>query len=329
MKNRKKVLSGMQPTGKMHLGHYLGVLTNYAKMQNEFDCHFMVANWHSMTVFYPNYHEAHSYIEPMIADWLAVGIDPSKAVIFIQSEVKAHAELNLILSMYTPVPWLNRNPTYKEKQENIDKDIDSLGFLGYPVLQAADILLYNAELVPIGEDQLPHLELTREIARRFNKYNGDILTIPKAELSRFPKVLGTDGRKMSKSYLNTIDLSEDASSLEKKIKKMKTDTNRIRRDDVGNPEQCSLFSYYDFFYPEKKQEIIEGCTSASIGCSDCKKIIFSKIEEKLLPFREEKEKLAKNNSYIKDILNEGSKKANLIANETLDSIKSSMGLVIK
>lgn len=317
----------MQPTGRLHLGHYLGVLMNYVKLQEEYECYFMVANLHSLTVFYPNYRKAHSFIAPLVSDWLAAGIDPEKSVIFVQSDIPEHAELSLILSMYTPVSWLLRNPTYKEKQENLDKDIDSHGFLGYPVLQAADILLYEAKLVPIGEDQLPHLELTREIVRRFNHYQQqEIFDLPKPLLSSFPKVLGTDGRKMSKSYGNTLDLAESEESFEKKLMQMKTDTARVRRQDPGNPENCPVFTYYDHFGQKDKNEIAKACRTASIGCRDCKANLFSYMKEELRPFREMRQKAEKDPSFIENILHKGAMKAKERAQKTMIKVKEALGL---
>lgn len=323
----------MQPTGLLHMGHYLGVLKNYVKLQNEYDCFFMAANWHSFTVMYNDYKQAHSYIAPLVSDWLAAGLDPEKSTIFVQSDVPQHAELNLILSMYTPVSWLTRNPTYKDKMDNIDKDIDSHGFLGYPVLQAADILLYRGEIVPIGEDQLPHLELSREIARRFNHINnleGDAaLVVPKAHLSEYPKVLGTDGRKMSKSYHNTLILSEPEESLADKLKKMKTDVKRVRRDDPGNPEECPVFSYYDYFYPEKKAEVDAECRKAGIGCIDCKKMLSGRLIEELTVFREKKSELSNKPELLNDILHQGAEKARKVAEETMGALRENLGVVSK
>lgn len=327
---KKRVLSGMQATGKLHIGHYLGVLRNFAKLQDEYETYYMVANLHSLTVFYPEYKKAHGFIAPLVSDWLAAGIDPERSVLFVQSDVPEHSILSLILSMYTPVSWLQRNPTYKEKQENVDKDIDSHGFLGYPVLQAADILLYEGEIVPVGEDQLPHLELTREIARRFNNFNSPdedhpVLTIPEPLLSEFPKVLGTDGRKMSKSYGNTIELADDEQEIVKKMRGMKTDTARVRRNDPGHPEDCPVFTYYDFFLPEAKTEIASECRSAGIGCSDCKKKITDAIVETLEPFRKERALNESQPDRLRDILHEGAKKASQTAKETMGKIEAAMG----
>lgn len=327
----KRILSGMQATGALHIGHYLGVLTNFAHLQNEADCFFMVANLHSLTAFYPNYHDAHNFIAPMVSDWLAAGISPDKATIFVQSDVPEHAELAQLLAMFTPLSWLERNPTYKDKQANTEKDLDSFGFLGYPVLQAADIVLYDATHVPIGEDQLPHLELTREIARRFNHFyrkgEKDILTIPQAILSSFPKVLGLDGRKMSKTYNNSLLLSESAESLQKKLMVMKTDTARVKRNDPGNPDNCTVFSYYDFFAPELKAAVNTGCRSAALGCVDCKKQLAAKVIAHLAPFREEREALLAKPAYIGEILHAGADKARKVAAQTLDRFKESMGMV--
>ncbi len=328
----------MQATGELHIGHYLGVLTNFAHLQNEAECFFMVANLHSLTAFYPNYQEAHKFIAPMISNWLAAGISPEKATIFVQSDVPEHAELAQLLAMFTPLSWLERNPTYKDKQANTEKDLDSFGFLGYPVLQAADIVLYEATHVPIGEDQLPHLELTREIARRFNHFYAprrsadregekDILTIPQAILSSFPKVLGLDGRKMSKSYNNSLLLSESAESLQKKLMVMKTDTARVKRHDPGNPNNCPVFSYYDFFAPELKAEVNSNCRSAALGCVDCKKQLAAKVIAHLAPFREEREALLARPEYIGEILHAGADKARKVAAATLGRFKDSMGMI--
>jgi tryptophanyl-tRNA synthetase len=327
----RRVLSGMQATGELHLGHFLGVLTNFAKLQHEAECFFMVANLHSLTAFYPNYADAHRFIAPMVSDWLAAGIDPQKATIFVQSDVPEHSELAQLLAMFTPVSWLERNPTYKDKQANTEKDLDSFGFLGYPVLQAADIVLYNATHVPIGEDQLPHLELTREIARRFNHYYragaADVLTVPQAILSSFPKVPGLDGRKMSKSYNNSLLLAEGAESLTKKFMVMKTDTARVRRNDPGNPENCTVFTYYDFFAPDLKAEVNTGCRSAALGCVDCKKQIISRFLPAMAPFSEKRAELAAKPEIIGEILHAGATRARGVAAATLARVKESMGMV--
>jgi tryptophanyl-tRNA synthetase len=333
-----RILSGMQATGELHLGHYLGVLTNFARLQHEAECYFMVANLHSLTAFYANYREAHRFIAPMIADWLAAGISPEKATIFVQSDVPEHSELAQILAMLTPLSWLERNPTYKDKQANTQKDLGSFGFLGYPVLQAADIVLYDATHVPIGEDQLPHLELTREIARRFNNYyepaateksrgRDEVLTIPEAILSEYPKVLGLDGRKMSKSYNNSILLAESEELLEKKLLGMKTDTARMRRNDPGNPENCPVFTYYDFFASDLKKETAAGCRSAQLGCVDCKKQLLSRMLPQLEPFRAKRSELKAKPQQIGEILAAGAERARQVARTTMERVREAMGLV--
>jgi tryptophanyl-tRNA synthetase len=327
---KKRILSGMQATGELHLGHYLGVLTNFAKLQEEADCYFMVANLHSLTTFFTNYADAHRFIAPMVADWMAAGISPDKATIFVQADVPEHAELAQLLAMFTPLSWLERNPTYKDKQANSEKDLDSFGFLGYPVLQAADIVLYDATHVPIGEDQLPHLELTREIARRFNHYypgkNADVLTVPQAILSSFPKVVGLDGRKMSKSYNNSILLAEPSDSLAKKMLTMKTDTARVRRHDPGNPDNCPVFSYYDFFAADLKRDVNTNCRSAALGCVDCKKQLIGRVDGALAPFRDKRAELKDKPQLVNEILRAGAQKAGKVARHTIDRVKEAMGL---
>ena len=323
---KKRVLSGVQPTGELHVGHYLGVLKNFVSLQKQYDCHFMIANLHSLTAFYKNYAKSHSFIANILCDWLAVGIDPDQSVIFVQSEVSEHAELNLILSMMTPLSWLMRNPAYKDKKEQTNQDVDSYGFLGYPILQAADILLYQTDLVPIGEDQLPHLELTREVARRFNHFYGSTFQIPETQLSKFPKVLGTDGRKMSKSYNNTLGLADSEEALSKKIMKMVTDPARVRKNDPGNPEICPVYSYYSFFSPQEKEVVEKDCRSAKIGCVECKSNILQKIKKDLQPFREKRKELSSNPAMIQRLLKEGNQRAKEIANETLKLVKANMKL---
>lgn len=326
----KRILSGMQATGELHIGHYLGVLTNFAKLQHEAECYFMVANLHSLTAFFSHYRDAHNFIAPMVADWLAAGISPEKATIFVQSDVPEHSELAQLLAMFTPVSWLERNPTYKDKQENSEKELDSFGFLGYPVLQAADIVLYDATHVPIGEDQLPHLELTREIARRFNHYyrsgDKDVLTVPQAILSSFPKVLGLDGRKMSKTYNNSILLAESEEIVVKKMQGMKTDTGRVRRNDPGNPDNCPVFSYYDFFAPDLKAGVNTNCRSAVLGCVDCKRQLTARLAEQLKPFREKRAELRGKPGLISDILAAGADRARAVAKTTLQRVRESIGM---
>src|SRR5512135_93082 len=271
--SNKRIVSGMRPTGKLHLGHYHGVLANWLKLQEEFECFFFAADWHSLTTEYENTAGIVENTYEMVLDWLAFGIDPQKSTIFVQSRVPQHAELNLILAMITPVSWLERNPTYKEMRENLStKDLSTFGFLGYPVLMASDIIVYKATRVPVGHDQLPHLEITREIARRFNFLYGPVFPEPEALLTETPKVVGLDGRKMSKSYGNAIFLSETAEETRKKIMSMVTDVERIRRSDPGDPDRCVAYSLNHVYLGEQqKEEIGKACRGAQIGCVDCKK----------------------------------------------------------
>ena len=292
--NNKRIVSGMRPTGKLHLGHYHGVLANWRKLQEEFECFFFAADWHSLTTEYENTTGIVENTYEMVLDWLAFGIDPQKSTIFVQSRVPQHAELNLILSMITPVSWLERNPTYKEMQENLSaKDLSTFGFLGYPVLMASDIIVYKAARVPVGHDQLPHLEITREITRRFNYLYGEVFPEPTALLTETPKVLGTDGRKMSKSYGNAIFLSETEEETRKKIMSMVTDVQRPRRTDPGEPDRCVAFTLHSLYVPEEERgRIVKACRGAEIGCVDCKKILAQHVVDELAPFRERRRELA-------------------------------------
>ena len=274
---RKRVLSGMQPSGLMHLGNYLGALENWKALQEDYDCFFFVADWHALSTNYADTSRIREFVRELLIDWLAAGIDPKRSTVFIQSHIPEHAVLHLLLSMMVPVSWLERNPTYKEKQDEIkEKDLSTYGFLGYPVLQAADILLYKPDFVPVGKDQLPHLELTRELARRFNDiYKKSVFPEPKEHLTKFPKVLGTDGRKMSKSYGNTINLSDAEPVVRQKLKTMVTDPARVRRTDPGNPEQCPVWNMHQVYSSaETKDWVRKGCTSAGIGCMEPEKNLF-------------------------------------------------------
>src|SRR5512144_3304701 len=293
MKN-KRVVSGMRPTGKLHLGHYHGVLANWLELQSGYECFFFAADWHSLTTEYANTAEIRDNTRDMVLDWLAFGIDPEKSTIFQQSLVPQHAELNLILSMITPVSWLERNPTYKEMQENLTaRDLSTFGFLGYPVLMASDIIVYKATRVPVGHDQLPHLEITREITRRFNYLYGEVFPEPTALLTETPKVLGIDGRKMSKSYGNAIFLSESEDETRKKVMSMVTDVQRPRRSDPGEPDRCVAFTLHRLYTSEsKRSEIVESCRGAQIGCVDCKKILAQNVVDTLTPFREKRKEIA-------------------------------------
>lgn len=323
---KQRVVSGMRPSGRLHIGHYHGVLENWVKMQDSFDCFFFVADWHSLTTEYADTTGIAQSIRDMVLDWVAFGLDPKKCVIFRQSQVPHHSELNLILSMITPVSWLERNPTYKEMLDNLDqRDLTTFGFLGYPVLMAADIILYKATRVPVGQDQLPHLEITREIARRFNHLYGQVFPEPEALLTETPKLPGLDGRKMSKSYNNSIYLSDSAETTAKMIMSMVTDTNRVRRSDPGNPDVCVAFNLHRLYVPDSKlNEIVPACLNAQIGCVDCKKILAECINDRLAPFRAKRGELAANPEFIDNLLLEGSQKATLISDTVMSEVRKAL-----
>lgn len=328
MEARKRVLSGHRPTGLLHLGHLVGALSNWIQMQEEFDCFYTIVDWHALTTGYADPAGIRESILQIVADWIAAGLDPSKCTIFVQSDVKEHAEMHLLLSMITPLPWLERVPTYKEQQQQLaDRDLNTYGFLGYPVLQAADIVLYGADIVPVGEDQLPHIELTREIVRRFNNLYGPVLVEPASRTTRFPRLPGTDGRKMSKSYGNSIDLADAPESMTAKISKMMTDPARARRYDPGNPDVCPVFALHKAFTPEGRVgEIDRGCRSASLGCVDCKADLASRLRERFAPFQEKRRALLEKPDTVRDVLADGARRARAVASRTLDAARSAMGL---
>ncbi|HJV35568.1 tryptophan--tRNA ligase [Geomonas sp.] len=324
--SNKRIVSGMRPTGKLHLGHFHGVLSNWLELQKSYECFFFAADWHSLTTEYANTDGIKDSINEMVLDWLAFGIDPEQSVIFEQSKVPQHAELNLILGMITPVSWLERNPTYKEMQENLStKDLSTFGFLGYPVLMASDIIVYKSAKVPVGQDQVPHLEITREIARRFNYLYGEVFPEPQALLTETPKVLGLDGRKMSKSYNNAIFLSDDAETTRKKVLSMVTDTQRVYKKDPGEPDRCVAFALHSLYVPqEKRDEIVVGCRSAELGCVDCKKILAQCMIDTLAPFRAKREELASKPGVVDEVLTEGSRKAEVVAKETMNEVRAAL-----
>ncbi len=327
----KRILSGMRPTGKLHLGHLVGVLKQWVELQEQYECFYMIADLHAMTSEYQNYPQTKQFVEEVVMDWLAVGIDPEKAVVFLQSDVPEHAELYTLLGMITPLGWLERNPTYKEqKQQMKDKDLNNLGFFAYPVLQAADILIYKAELVPIGKDQQPHLEMTREIARRFNYLYGDTFPEPQALLSEIPSLGGIDGRKMSKSYGNAIYISDSPDEIRQKISRMFTDTKRIRRTDPGHPDECNVFPYYLFFARSKGEEFIKEvryeCENAQIGCVQCKKRLAEIVVEYLKPIQEKRKIYEKDRSSVYEILKKGAEKARDIASQTMKEVRERLKL---
>ncbi len=325
-----RIVSGMRPTGKLHVGNLLGALENWVRFQNMGDeGFFFVADWHMLTTGYEDVAELKSNIETLVREFLACGLDPKKSVIFIQSNVKEHAELHLLLSMIVPLGRLERIPTYKEQLRELEsRNISTLGFLGYPVLQAADILAYNADGVPVGEDQAFHLEITREVAHRFNLLYGVVFKEPKTLLSKIPKLLGTDGRKMSKSYGNVINLDSNEKELEKMVMPMMTDPARKRRNDSGTPEKCNVWAYHKAFGTPEEQmkEIHEGCTTAKIGCVDCKKILLKSMKKKLEPIWENLVDLKKRPQFVKDVILQGNEKARGVAEETLEKVRKAMNL---
>ncbi|HUA15820.1 MAG TPA: tryptophan--tRNA ligase [Verrucomicrobiae bacterium] len=330
-KTRKRVLSGMRPTGKLHIGHFVGALQNWVRMQDEYACFFEVADWHALTTDYADTSRVKENSLEVVLDWLAAGIDPSKSVIFIQSHVPAHAELHLLFSMITPLGWLERVPTYKEQRDNIkDKDLGTYGFLGYPVLQAADILIYRADVVPVGEDQVAHVELTREIARRFNGFYGgsrQIFPEPQALLTPAAKLPGTDGRKMSKSYGNAILLTDPEPVVRQKLKTMVTDPARVRRTDKGNPDVCPVGDLHKIFSDKQTMaKVNEGCRSAAIGCIECKGWAADALVQLLAPMQEKRRKYEEKPRDAWDILEAGAAKAGNAAGATMDDVRAAMGM---
>ena len=321
-----RVLSGMQPSGRLHLGNLLGALDNWRNLQEDHECFFFVADWHALSTNYEDTKNVKEFVHEMLIDWLAAGIRPEKATIFVQSHVPQHAILHLLLSMITPIPWLERNPTYKEKQEQIEgRDLSTFGFLGYPVLQAADILLYKAEGVPVGKDQLPHLELTREIGRRFNSLYRPVFPEPKELLTEFPKVIGTDGRKMSKSYGNTLNLSDAEPVLRQKLKTMVTDPARVRRHDPGNPEICGVFDFHKIYSQQDIiQQVDQDCRTAAIGCIDCKKLVSDAMVERLSPIWETRRTLETSPKKVLEVVEQGRTRASQVSQLTLDEVKEAM-----
>ncbi|OOZ40601.1 tryptophan--tRNA ligase [Solemya pervernicosa gill symbiont] len=394
----KRVLSGMRPTGKLHLGHYHGVVKNWVNLQHEFDCFFFVADWHALTTHYEDVAIIEESVWDMVIDWLAAGVDPGSAKLFIQSRVPEHAELHLLLSMMTPLGWLERVPTYKDQQEKLkEKDLATYGFLGYPLLQSADILVYKAGGVPVGEDQVVHVELTREVARRFNhiygrepgfeekaeaavkkmgkkgaklyrelrrlyQEQGDgealakgqallesqqnisisdrerlfgflegsgriILPEPQAMLTPASKMPGLDGQKMSKSYNNTISLREDPDAIAEKLRRMPTDTNRVRRNDPGDPAVCPVWQLHEVYSSdETKDWVMEGCRSAGIGCIECKQPVIEAVQAELEPIRDRAREFENDSDLVRQIIAEGSESARDVARETLDEVREAMGL---
>ena len=320
------VLSGLRPTGRVHLGNYFGAVKNWIDLQDRYTCYYFVADWHALTSDYADPSNVHQATFEAVADWLAAGMDPRKCTIFLQSEVKEHAELHLLLSMVTPLPWLERVPTFKDQQAQIeDKDLNTYGFLGYPLLQTADIIVYRANFVPVGEDQASHLELSREIVRRFNNFYGDVFPEPQPLFTATPKVPGLDGRKMSKSYGNTIGLTASADEIRALVANMFTDPQRLRRKDPGRPEVCNLFQFHKLFSDDATiARVDHECRTAQIGCVDDKKLLAEIMIEQLRPIREKREQLDREPSYVWDVLREGNRKARARAAETMELVRKAM-----
>ena len=320
---KKIVLSGMRPTGKLHLGH-LHVLENWVSLQDEYDCHYFVADWHALSTTFEDNSTMRDNTREMLADWLAVGLDPDKSLLFVQSDVMEHAELFLILSMITPLSWLERVPTFKDQVQQLKKsgkDINTYGFLGYPLLQAADVLIYKADAVPVGEDQLPHLELTREVARRFNYLYKQVFPEPQSLVARVPLLPGTDGRKMSKSYNNDIAIGAEPEVIKERINSMITDPARIRKTDPGHPEVCLVNKYHSIYLPDSLAALEEDCKGGKIGCVACKKMLAECLEGIMAPIRERRKEVLNRPGYIDDILREGAGKARAKAGATMEEVR--------
>lgn len=321
-------VSGMRPSGRLHLGHLHGALKNWVRLQKDFRCFFFVADWHALTTEYATPQGIQQNTLEMVMDWLSVGLDPKRSVIFRQSAIKEHAELHLIFSMITPVSWLERNPTYKEQIRELEgKDLSTYGFLGYPVLQAADITMYKAHRVPVGVDQAPHVELTREIVRRFNQVYRPIFPEPEVLLTETQKLPGLDGRKMSKSYGNAVFLSDSPKEIDEKLSRMMTDPARVRRQDPGEPEKCPAFQLHKIYCtPDEIDYVSKGCRTAGIGCLECKKVMIKHVIADLAPFREKRAEYEKRPADVQDVLATGNRAAQEIASETMAEVRAAVGL---
>lgn len=324
---KARVFSGMQPSGRFHLGNYLGALQNWIKMQQEYDCIFSIVDWHALTSQYEDTGRIQENIRQMALDWLSAGLDPEKCVIFVQSHVKEHAELHLLLSMLTPLGWLERVPTYKDKLQQLGdmgKEINTYGFLGYPVLQTADIILYQAGFVPVGVDQIPHVELAREIVRRFNHLYGPVFPEPAAKLSEASLVPGIDGRKMSKSYGNDISMSAGPEEIREKVRMMVTDPQRVRKSDLGHPDVCVVFAFQKLFNQEGCSEVEACCKEGTIGCVACKKQLADLMIDHLTPVRERRQTFEANPALVDEILSAGADKARKIAQQTMLDVRKAI-----
>ena len=324
--SRPRILSGMRPTGPLHLGNFLGALENWVKLQDEYECFFIIVDWHALTTDYADPGPIRENIFEVACDWLAAGLDPARSALFVQSRVKEHAELHLLLSMITPVSWLERVPSYKEQQNQLtEKDLSTYGFLGYPLLQSADIMIYKAAAVPVGEDQAPHIELTREVVRRFNHFYGPVFPEPKTLLTEVPRVPGTDGRKMSKSYGNAVFLKDPPDVVRQKLKPMVTDPARKRRTDPGDPDICPVFDLHKAFSPKETQEwAAQGCRTAGIGCLDCKGRLTDHLLQRLEGIHARRPEFAARPDTVWDILQAGSHHAREVARATMEQVRSAM-----
>ncbi|OEF98494.1 tryptophan--tRNA ligase [Desulfuribacillus alkaliarsenatis] len=322
------LMSGMRPTGELHLGNYLGALENWVQLQNEYYCYFSIVDWHALTTAYKETDKLEERIFDMACDWLAAGLDPDKCAIFRQSHIKEIAELHLLFSMVIPLSWLERVPTYKDQLQQLkEKEINTYGFLGYPLLQAADILICQAEVIPVGEDQVPHIELTREVGRRFNHlYNTEVFNDPIAKLTENKVLPGLDNRKMSKSYNNYIRLTASPDEVIQKVRSMVTDPNRVRKNDPGNPDVCSAYAYHKIFNASNAVETEQSCKQGSIGCMDCKKALAIQLTELIQPIYEKKQELKNNPDYVYDVLADGAEKTRIVANETMEKVRKIMGI---
>ena len=323
MAKKEVILSGMQPTGKLHLGNYEGALKNWVRLQNEYDCFYCIVDWHSLTSDYEDTSDLQERIREMTIDYLAAGLDPEICTIFVQSDVKEHAELHLLFSMIIPTPWLERVPSYKEKKEELG--LDSYGFLGYPLLQAADILIYKANYVPVGKDQAPHVELTREVARRFNNLYREVFPEPLELLTEFPVVPGTDGRKMSKSYNNDVCIADSPEETTAKLKKMFTDPQKLRQGDPGRPDICPVYDLVKI-YNADYEEVYKRCTTGELGCVEDKANLAKLMNEALAPVREKRKELEAKPDYIEEVLKGGADRARKRAAETMREVKEAMHL---
>lgn len=325
---KQRIMSGMRPTGYLHLGNYFGALENWVRLQNDYDCFFSIVDWHALTTGYEDTKDLKDNIINIAIDWISAGLDPGKCTIFLQSAVKEIAELHLLLSMIVPLSWLERCPTYKDQMQQLkEKNIATYGFLGYPNLQAADIMIHKAEIVPVGEDQLPHLELAREIARRFNNMYGETFPEPQAKMNQIKLLPGLDGRKMSKSYNNTIALSDSPETIREKVKTMITDPARIKKTDPGHPEVCSVYAFHKVFSEPMVSDVEANCKAGTIGCVACKKQLADNVVAYMAPMYERRMELLKDRSTIIDIIRTGTARAKAVAKQTISEVYDKMNML--